>query len=45
MLQAGWSVDRILVAARFYAPVQTGPRAHPAFYTMGTRGKMAWAWH
>ena len=22
--------------ARFSAPVQTGPRAHPAFYTMGT---------
>jgi hypothetical protein len=22
--------------ARIYAPVQTGPGAHPAFYTMGT---------
>ena len=22
--------------ARFYAPVQTGPGAHPASYTMGT---------
>ena len=24
------------LAARFSAPVQTGPGAHPAFYTMGT---------
>ena len=24
--------------ARFSAPVQTGPGAHPASYTMGTRG-------
>jgi len=24
------------VAARFSAPVQTGPSAHPAPYTMGT---------
>jgi hypothetical protein len=28
--------DRIPVGARFSAPVQTGPRAHPAFCTMGT---------
>ena len=36
-LQAGWSGDRILVGGvRFSAPVQTGPGAHPAFYTMGT---------
>ena len=32
----GWSGDRIPVAARFSAPVQTGPRAHPASYTVGT---------
>jgi hypothetical protein len=31
------SRDRIPVGARFYAPVQTYPAAHPAFYTMGTR--------
>jgi len=24
------------VGAKFYAPVQTGPGAHPASYTMGT---------
>jgi len=24
------------VRTRFSAPVQTGPEAHPAFYTMGT---------
>ena len=35
--------------ARFFAPVQTGPGAHPASYTMGTRrlfpeGKVAGAW-
>ena len=34
--------------ARFSAPVQTGPGAHPASYTMGTwsfpRGKAAGAW-
>jgi len=33
---AGWSGDRILVGAKFYAPIQTGPGAHPASYTMGT---------
>ena len=27
--------DRIPVEARFSAPVQTGPGAHPASYTMG----------
>ena len=32
----GWAVrDRIPVGARFSAPVQTGPGAHPAFYKMG----------
>jgi hypothetical protein len=35
-LRAGRSGDRIPVEARFSAPVQTGPGAHPAFYTMGT---------
>ena len=29
--------DRIPVGARFSAPVQTGPGAHPASCTMGTR--------
>ena len=29
-------MDRIPVEARFSAPVQTGPGAHPASYTMGT---------
>jgi hypothetical protein len=28
--------DRILVGARYSAPVQTGPGAHPASCTMGT---------
>jgi hypothetical protein len=35
-LRAGWSGDRIPVEARFSAPVQTGPGAHPASCTMGT---------
>jgi hypothetical protein len=30
------SGDRIPVGARISAPVQTGPGAHPAPYTMGT---------
>jgi hypothetical protein len=30
------SEDRIPVRSRFSAPVQTGPGAHPASYTMGT---------
>ena len=30
------SGDRIPVGARFSAPVQTGPGAHPASYSMGT---------
>jgi hypothetical protein len=29
-------VDRIPMGARFFAHVQTGPGAHPAFCTMGT---------
>jgi hypothetical protein len=36
----GYGLDgrggRILVEARFFAPVQTGPGAHPASCTMGT---------
>jgi len=44
-----WTVrDRISVRARFSAPVQTGPGAHPASYTMGTGpfpgSKAAGAW-
>ena len=35
-LLARRSLDRIPVVARFSAPVQTGPRAHPVPYTMGT---------
>jgi hypothetical protein len=34
--RAGWCGDRIPVEARFSAPVQTGPGAYPASYTMGT---------
>jgi hypothetical protein len=46
----GRSGDRIPVEARFSAPAQTGPGAHPAFYTMGTgsfpggRAAGAWRW-
>ena len=37
-MPTGWTVrDRIPVGgARFSAPVQTGPEAHPASFTMGT---------
>jgi hypothetical protein len=35
-LRTGRSGDQIPVWARFSAPVQTGPEAHPASYTMGT---------
>jgi hypothetical protein len=35
-LRAGRSGYRIPVEARFSAPVQTGPGAHPPSYTMGT---------
>jgi hypothetical protein len=31
-----WSGDQIPVGARFSAPIQTGPGAHPASNTMGT---------
>jgi len=48
LLRAGLSGDRIPMGARFSAPVQTGPRAHPASYAMGTGslpgGKAAGAW-
>ena len=36
LLRAGRSGDRIPVEARFAAPVQTGPGAHPASCIMGT---------
>jgi len=35
-LRAGRSGDRMLVGARFYAPVQVGTGAHPASCKMGT---------
>jgi len=35
-LRAGRCGDRTPVGARFSAPVQTGPGAHPASYKMGT---------
>jgi len=36
-LWAGWSGDRNSVEVQFSSPAQTGPGAHPASYTMGTR--------
>ena len=36
-LRAGRSGDRIPTEARFSTPVQTGPGAHPASCTMGSR--------
>ena len=36
LIRAGRSGDRILVGAKFSAPVQTSPGAHPASYTTGT---------
>ena len=35
-LRAGRSGDQIPMEARFSAPVQTGPGAHPTSFTMGT---------
>jgi hypothetical protein len=35
-IAAGLYGDRIPVGATFFAPVQTGPGAHPASCTMGT---------
>jgi len=47
-LWAGRSRDRIPVGAKFSAPFQPGPGAHPASYGMGTgcfpEGKAAGAW-
>jgi hypothetical protein len=34
-MATGRSGDRILVGARFSAPVKTSPEAHPAPYKMG----------
>jgi len=36
LFQAGRTGDRILVGARFSAPIQTGPGVHPASYTRDT---------
>ena len=46
-LQAGWFGDRIPVGARFSTSVQTGPGAHPAFHTVGTRSfaRVKWPGH
>jgi hypothetical protein len=33
---AGWSENRILLGARFSAPVQTGPGTQSTSYSMGT---------
>jgi hypothetical protein len=45
-LGAGGLGDRIPVGERFSSTVQTGPGAHPASYTMGTRSfqgvKISW---
>ena len=43
-LRAWWSGDQIPVEARFSTPVQTGPGAHPAPYTMGTRSFLEVKW-
>jgi len=37
LLRAERFGDRIPVGARFTPPLQTGPGAHPASWTMGTR--------
>ena len=43
-LRAGRPGDRIPVGARFSAPVQIGPGAHPASYTMGTGSSPGVKW-
>jgi hypothetical protein len=45
-LRAGWSRDRMLVGARFFAHIQTGPGAHPLYngYRVFPGGKAARAW-
>ena len=42
LLQAGWSKDRIPMRVRFSAPIQTGLRAHPPLYSMGTGSGVKW---
>jgi hypothetical protein len=37
LLRAGQSRDQIPVGAKFSAPIQTSPGAHPDSYTMGTQ--------
>jgi hypothetical protein len=44
LLRAGWSGDQIPLGARFSAPVQNGPGAHPASYTMGTGSFLGVKW-
>lgn len=41
LLLAAQSRNWILMTARLSAPIQTGPRAHPASYTMGARS-LSW---
>ena len=41
-IRVGWSGDRIPVAARFSAPVQTSPEAHQGSCTMGTGSLPGW---
>jgi len=40
----GRSEDQIPVGARFFAPVQTGPVAHPTSYTIGTGSFLGVKW-
>jgi hypothetical protein len=43
-LLAGRSGDRSPLGARFAAPIQTDPGAHPASYTMGTSSFLGVKW-
>ena len=50
-IATGYGLDGLGIesrwGARFSAPVQTGPGAHPAYCTMGTgsfRGSKEWLW-